>query len=171
MGSFLMICGFLVLSVLLACTGALMLLRPRQFAVACEAFAAAGNLPSVLPQSVKRAWFQIRAIGGFFLVAGLVLMSGTASLMQTLLGTSGIAADGKLYWLVVPAALGISAGYVILAYGSEWVAHTFGKWVDHPLVPQEITIALTWELRIAGGAFLLFGLGAGSMWLRSLLRS
>ena len=168
MDSFLMIFGFLLLSVLLMGTGALMMFKPRRFAAACEAFAAAGNLPSLLPQSVRHAVFQVRAIGGCCLLAGVVLMTGTAGLAQTLLGSQGLAADGKLYWLIVPAALGISAGYVILVYGSDWVARTFGEWVDHPLVPQEMIVAMTWGLRIAGVAFMLFGLGATSLWLKSL---
>lgn len=168
MDSFLMIFGFLLLSVLLASTGVLMVLRPRRFAAACEAFAAAGNLPSLLPHGVKRALFQVRTVGVCLLGAGAILMTGTAGLVQTLMASQAVAAGGKLSWLVLPAALGISAGYVTLAYGTDWVARTFGKWMDHPLVPQEMIVALTWELRIAGVAFTLFGLGAGSMWLRSL---
>ncbi len=168
MGSFLMIFGFLLLAMLLVGTGALMVVKPRRFAAACEAFAAAGNLPSLLPHSVSHAVFQMRVIGGCSLMAGLFLMSGTVNVAQVMLGPQGIAAEGTLYWLIVPAALGISAGYVILAYGSEWVARTFGKWVDHPLVPQEMILALTWGLRIAGVAFMLFGLGASSIWVRSL---
>lgn len=170
MGSFLMIFGVLLLSLLLVCTGGLMVFSPRRFAAACEAFAAAGNLPSLLPQSVRRAVFQVRAIGGCCLAAGLVMLSGTAGLAQVLLASSGINGTARPDWLVVPAALGVSAGYVILVYGSQWVARTFGAWVDHPLVPQEIVVALTWELRIAGVAFTLFGLGAVSIWVRSLLR-
>jgi len=164
-----MIFGFLLLAVLLAFTGGLMLLKPGRFAAACEAFAAAGNLPSLLPRSVKQALFQVRVVGVGCLAAGLVLMGGTASLAQTLLMVQGVPAEGKLYWLIVPAALGISAGYVILAYGSEWVSRTFGEWVDHPLVPQEMIVALTWGLRIAGVAFTLFGLGATATWVKSLL--
>lgn len=170
MGPFLMIFGFLLLAMLLVGTGALMVFKPRRFAAACEAFAAAGNLPSLLPQSVRQVVFQVRVIGFGCLVVGLVLMSGTASMAQTLLGQNNLAMEGALYWLVVPGALGIAAGYVILAYGSGWVAHTFGKWVDHPLVPQEMILALTWGLRIAGVAFMLFGLGASSFWLRSVFR-
>lgn len=168
MDSFLMIFGFVLLAVLLVATGILMVLRPGRFAAVCEAFAAAGNLPSLLPQSVSHALVQVRVVGGGCVLAGVVLMSGTAGLTQVLLGPHGIAAAGRLYWLVVPAALGLSAGYIILAYGSDWVTRTFGAWVDHPLVPQEIVAALTWELRIAGVAFILFGLGATSIWLKSL---
>jgi hypothetical protein len=168
MDAFLMISGFVLLSLLLLCTGALMVVSPRRFAATCEAFTAAGNLPSLLPHSVKGALLQIRAFGVFLLAAGLVLISGTAGLIQNLLGQGRIGVAGTMSWLIVPAALGISAGYVILIYGSAWVANTFGKWLDHPLVPQEIIIALTWELRIAGLAFTLFGLGAASIWLKSL---
>lgn len=145
-----------------------MAVSPRRFAAACEAFTAAGNLPSLLPHSVKGALLQVRAFGVFLLAAGVVLISGTAGLVQNLLGQGRVGVAGGASWLIVPAALGISAGYVILIYGSEWVARTFGKWVDHPLVPQEIITALTWELRIAGLAFTLFGMGAASIWLRSI---
>jgi hypothetical protein len=169
MDSFLMISAFVLLSMLLACTGVLMLLSPRRFAAACEAFTAAGNLPSLLPQSVKGALLQVRTVGCCFVGAGLILMGGTAGLTRSLLLPGGMEGVGKMYWLIVPAALGISAGYVILAYGTTWVENTFGKWFDHPLVPQEIIIALTWELRIAGVAFTLFGLGAISIWLRALI--
>lgn len=169
MDTFLMVSGFVLLSMLLACTGLLMVASPRRFAAACEAFMAAGNLPSLLPQSVKRAVLQVRAMGVFLLAAGLLLVGGSAGFMQNLLALGRIGSAGRMDWLIVPAALGISAGYVILVYGSEWVARTFGAWMDHPLVPQEIIVTLTWELRIAGVAFTLFGLGAGATWLRSFL--
>ena len=126
-------------------------------------------------------------IGGFLLIA--LLLVGTGALMlrtprrfaaaceaftaagnrPSLLPSAGMCGVGQMDWLILPAALGISAGYVILVYGSAWVTHTFGKWLDHPLVPREIIVALTWELRIAGVAFTLFGLGATSLWIKSLL--
>ena len=168
MGIFLMICGFLLISMLLFGTGLLMLWTPRRFAAACEAFTAAGNLPSILPRSVNGALIQVRTFGGCFLVAGIVLVGVTAQVARSLVTTGAMGVFAGVNWLILPAVLGISAGYVILIYGSAWVAHTFGKWLDHPLVPQEIIVALTWELRIAGVAFTLFGLGATSMWIKGL---
>lgn len=79
--------------------------------------------------------------------------------------------SASLNWLIVPGMLGIAAGYVILVYATEWVARTFGRWTDHPLVPQELIFALTWEIRIAGVAFTLFGLGAASTWLHAFFRA
>lgn len=169
MGMFLMISGFLLISVLLVGTGALMLWTPRRFAAACEAFTSAGNLPSLLPRSVNGALFQVRFFGVCFLSAGILLVGGTSGLVRAMLVPNAMNGVGEMDWLILPAALGISAGYTILAYGSAWVARTFGKWLDHPLVPQEIVVALTWELRVAGVAFTLFGLGAGSIWIRFLL--
>lgn len=165
MDFFLMIAGFLLLSLLLLFTGGYMLLSPGRFAAACEAFAAAGNLPSLLSRSVKGALFQVRAFGMCTLFGGFVLLGGTLAVMPVLMHTPRKSSD--LDWLIVPAMLGISAGYVILLYATEWVARTFGKWTDHPLVPQELIVALTWELRVAGVAFTLFGLGAASVWLRA----
>lgn len=169
MGFILMMTGFLLLSLLLAVTGAYMLINPGRFAAACEAFAAAGNLPSLLSRSVKGALFQVRAFGSFTLFGGFLLLVGTLGTMPVLMRTP--AGSGELTWLIVPAMLGVAAGYVILVYASEWVAKVFGKWADHPLVPQELIVALTWELRIAGFAFTLFGLGAAAIWLRSLFNS
>lgn len=169
MDMFLMISGFLLISVLLAGTGALMVWTPRRFAAACEAFTAAGNLPSLLPRSVNGALFQVRFFGVCFLAAGVLLVGGTTGVVRALLVPNAMNDVGQMNWLILPAALGIAAGYVILVYGSGWVARTFGKWLDHPLVPQEIIVALTWELRIAGVAFTLFGLGAASLWVKSLL--
>lgn len=168
MDSFLMIAGFLTLSLLLAVTGLWMLASPRRFAAVSEAFAAAGNLPSFLVRSVKGALFQIRVLGLGSFVLGTVLMGGTLSFASAL--AHATQSGPKLYWLIVPAALGLSASYLILFYASEWVARTFQKWVDHPLVPQELILAFTWELRIAGVAFAFLGLGAMSIWLKSLLR-
>lgn len=167
MGPYLMIVGFLALSLLLAITGVWMLVGPRRFAAVCEVFAAGGNLPSILPRSVKGALVQIRAFGLCSLAIGLVLAAGTVALAPTLIHAAS--GNVKLYWLVFPAALGLSAGYVILFHASEWVAKTFEKWVSHPLVPQDLVFALTWELRIGGIAFSLFGLGAMALWLKSLL--
>lgn len=169
MDIFLMICGFVLISMLLIGTGALMLATPRRFAAACEAFTAAGNLPSILPKSVKGALLQVRVFGVCFLAAGLVVVGGTAGAARNFLVSGAMYSAGQLDWLILPSVLGISAGYVILAYGSSWVARTFGKWLDHPLVPQEMIVVLTWGLRIAGVAFTLFGLGAGSMWIRFLI--
>ena len=166
MDFFLMIAGFLLLSLLMLITGAYMLLSPGRFAAACEAFAAAGNLPSLLSRSVKGALFQVRAFGTFTLFAGFLLLGGTVGVMPVLMHTPRGAAE--LDWLIVPAMLGVAAGYVILFYATEWVARVFGKWTDHPLVPQELIVALTWELRVAGVAFTLFGLGAASVWLKTL---
>jgi hypothetical protein len=167
MGSYLMIVGFLALSLLLAITGVWMLAGPRRFAAVCEVFAAGGNLPSFLPRSVKGALAQIRVLGLCGLAMGLALAAGTVAWSPTLIQ----AASGtvKLYWLVFPAALGLSAGYVILFHASDWVVRTFQRWMDHPLVPQDLVFALTWELRIGGVAFSLFGLGAMAIWLKSLL--
>lgn len=167
MGSYFMILGFLALSLLLSVTGVWMLAGPRRFAAVCEVFAAGGNLPSFLPRSVKGALVQIRAFGLCSLAMGLVLAFGTVAMAPTLIR----AASGRvtMYWLVFPAALGLSAGYVILFHASEWVTRTFDKWMDHPLVPQDLVFALTWELRIGGVAFSLFGLGAMALWLKSLL--
>jgi hypothetical protein len=165
-----MIFGFLLLTLLLVCTGGLMMISPGRFAATCEAFAAAGNLPSLLPQSVKRALLQVRVIGGCCVLAGIVLTGGAMGTLRALLAPAGIGLASKSSWLIVPAALGIAAGYGILAYGSDWVDRTFRAWADHPLVPQEIIVALTWEIRIAGVAFTLFGLGACSIWIRAIFR-
>jgi hypothetical protein len=166
MGFMLMMTGFLLLSLLLAVTGAYMIIHPGRFAAACEAFVAAGNLPSLLPRSVKGALFQVRVLGMITLFAGFLLLTGTLGMMPVLMRTP--VGSGELNWLIVPAMLGVAAGYVILVYASEWVSRVFGKWADHPLVPQELIVALTWELRIAGIAFTLFGLGAAAVWLKSL---
>jgi hypothetical protein len=167
MDSYMMIAGFLVLAVLLSLTGFWMLVGPRRFAAVCEAFVVAGNLPSFLPKSVKTALLEIRAFGFLSLTLGVMLAGATVDMAPALLHATESGA--RLYWLAVPAALGLSAGYVILFYASEWVAKTFEKWLEHPLVPQDLVYALTWELRIAGFAFTLFGLGAMSLWLRFLL--
>jgi hypothetical protein len=164
-----MLSGFLLLAILLGFTGVSMVASPRRFAVVCEVFAAAGGLPSLLPRSVKGAVLQVRAFGVGSLVSGLLLLAGSLQLMETPGAFQPAAGMPKLYWLVVPAMLGISAGYVILVYGTEWITRLFSKWLDHPLVPHEMIVAFTWELRIAGMAFTLFGLGATSLWLRSLL--
>jgi hypothetical protein len=166
MDFFLMMTGFLLLSILLVFTGAYMLYSPGRFAAACEAFAAAGNLPSLLSRSVKGALLQVRVFGGCSMFGGFLLLVGTLGLMPVLLHSSGRSTD--VNWLIVPAMLGIAAGYVILVYATEWVARVFGKWTDHPLVPQELIVALTWELRVAGFAFTLFGLGAASVWLKGI---
>ncbi len=165
MDSYLMITGFTLLALLLLFTGGYMLASPRRFAAACEVFAAAGNLPSLLPRSVKSALFQVRAIGLFSLATGLILAAGTVQWMPYLVQAGS--GQVELDWLIVPAMLGISAGYVILLYGGDWVTRKFLKVADHPLVPQDLIVALTWELRIAGVAFTLFGLGAGSVWFRT----
>jgi hypothetical protein len=169
MDAFMMLSGFLLLAVLLGFTGVCMLASPRRFAAVCEVFAEAGGLPSLLPRSVKGALLQVRAFGVCALVGGFLLLAGSVELM----GTPGAFHPGpgapKLYWMVVPAMLGISAGYVILVYGTEWLTRIFSKWMDHPLVPHDLVVAFTWELRVAGAAFTLFGLGATSLWLRSLL--
>lgn len=158
--------GFLVLALLLVFTGAYMFFSPGRFAAACEAFAAAGNLPSLLSRSVKGALLQVRAFGVCSLFSGFLLLAGTIGIMPVLMRARNDPAS--LDWLIVPAMLGISAGYVILVYATDWVKRTFGKWTDHPLVPQDLIVALTWEFRIAGIAFTLFGLGAASVWLRAL---
>ena len=168
MDSYLMVTGFTLLSLLLVFTGGYMLASPRRFAAACEVFAAAGNLPSLLPRSVKSALFQVRAIGIFTLTTGLILASGTVRWMPYIIQAGSGQVD--LDWLIVPAVLGLSAGYVVLLYGSDWVVRKFRKLADHPLVPQDLILALTWELRIAGVAFTLFGLGAASVWFRTLIR-
>ncbi len=161
----LMMTGFLLISLMLAVTGGYMLINPGRFAAACEAFAAAGNLPSLLSRSVKGALLQVRAFGMLTLFGGFLLLAGTLGMMPALMRSP--IGSGELNWLIVPAMLGVSAGYVILLYATEWVSRVFGKWTDHPLVPQELIVALTWELRIAGVAFTLFGLGAASVWLKS----
>ena len=162
----LMILGFVLLSLLLAVTGAYMFFNPGRFAAACEAFAAAGNLPSLLSKSVKGALIQVRVIGTCSLLGGFLLLVGTLGTMPTLMHTPE--GSNELNWMIVPAMIGVAAGYVILVYAAEWVARVFGKWTDHPLVPQELIVALTWELRVAGVAFTLFGLGAASVWLKSI---
>ena len=164
----LMMAGFLLLSLLLAVTGAFMLINPGRFAAACEAFAAGGNLPSLLPRSVKGALLQVRIMGMCSLFGGFLLLAGNLGMMPTLMHAPIGSRDFN--FLIVPAMLGVAAGYVILLYASEWVTRVFGKWTDHPLVPQELIVALTWELRIAGIAFTLFGLGAASVWLRNLFQ-
>ena len=166
MDFFLMMTGFLLLSILLVFTGGYMIYSPGRFAAACEAFAAAGNLPSLLSRSVKGALLQVRIFGLCTLFGGFLLLAGTLGLIPLLMHSSRGATD--VNWLIVPAMLGIAAGYVILVYATEWVARVFGKWTDHPLVPQEVIVALNWEFRIAGLAFTLFGLGAASVWLRGL---
>lgn len=167
MDSYMVIAGFLALSLMLTVTGFWMLSGPRRFAAVCEAFASAGNLPSFLPRSVKGAVLEIRAFGLLSALMGILLTAGTVRLAPVLINATqnGI----RLYWLIVPAALGLSAGYVILFYASNWVDRTFERWMNHPLVPQDLVWALTWELRIAGVAFTLFGLGAASIWLRAIL--
>lgn len=168
MDSYMMIAGFLVLGLLLSLTGFWMVVGPRRFAAVCEAFVAAGNLPSILPRSVKTALLEIRAFGFLSLMLGVMLAGATVDIAPMLIHATH--SGTRLYWLIVPAALGLSAGYLILLYASEWVAKTFEKWAEHPLVPQDLVYALTWELRIAGIAFTLFGLGAMSLWLRFLLK-
>ncbi len=168
MDSFLMVAGFLTLALLLAVTGLWMLVSPRRFAAVSEAFAAAGNLPSFLLRSVKGALLQIRVLGLFSFVLGTVLMGSTVGFASAVVDATR--SGPKLYWLIVPASLGLAASYLILFYACEWVVRTFQKWVDHPLVPQELILAFTWELRIAGVAFGFLGLGAMSIWLKSLLR-
>lgn len=116
---------------------------------------------------VKGALLEIRAFGCISVLLGIFLMGATVSLTPFLIHATETGV--KLYWLVVPSALGISAGYVILFYATEWVERTFERWVDHPLVPQDLIWALVWELRISGIAFTLFGLGAASVWLRAIL--
>jgi hypothetical protein len=165
MAFMLMLTGFLLISLLLAATGAYMLVNPGRFAAACEAFSAAGNLPSLLSRSVKGALLQVRILGMCTLLGGFLLLAGTLGMMPVLIHAP--IGSGELNWLIVPAMLGVSAGYVILLYATEWVARVFGKWTDHPLVPQELIVALSWELRIAGVAFTLFGLGAAAVWLKS----
>lgn len=169
MDAFMMLSGFLLLAALLGFTGGCMLASPRRFAAVCEVFAEAGGLPSLLPRSVKGALLQVRAFGVCTLVGGFLLLAGSIQLVATpgmfQLGHGG----PKLYWMILPAMLGISAGYVILVYGTEWLARIFAKWLDHPLVPHELVVAFTWELRVAGIAFTLFGLGATSVWVRSIL--
>lgn len=164
-----MLSGFMLLSLLLGFTGIYMLASPRRFAVVCEVFAEAGGLPSLLPRSVKTALLQVRVFGLCSVASGLILLGGAGELMTAPSVFRIAGGMPKLYWLIVPAMIGISAGYVILVYGSDWLERLFAKWMDHPLVPQQMIVAFTWELRVAGVAFTLFGLGAMSLWLRSML--
>lgn len=169
MDAYLMLAGFVLLSVLLGFTGVYMLVSPRRFAVVCEVFAEAGGLPSLLPRSVKAALLQVRVFGVCALASGAILIGGVLDLSGTPGAFRLMSGMPKLYWLILPATLGICAGYVILVYGSEWLSRLFSKWMEHPLVPQQMLVAFTWELRVAGVAFTLFGLGAMSLWLRSIL--
>jgi hypothetical protein len=169
MDSIMVLSAFLLLALVLGFTGICMMFSPRRFAVVCEVFAEAGGLPSVLPRSVKSALMQVRGFGACLLASSGILFAEALYLMGVPSQVRAAEAGGRLYWLIVPAMLGISAGYVILAYGSEWVGRTFAKWMDHPLVPRELVHTLTWEMRIAGAAFTLFGLGASSIWLKSML--
>lgn len=169
MDSIMVLAAFLLLAVVLGFTGICMICSPRRFAVVCEVFAAAGGFPSMLPRSVKSAVLQVRSFGACLLTSGAILLAEAFYLMGVPAELRSAEVGGRLYWLIFPAMLGISAGYLILAYGSEWVGQTFGKWVDHPMVPRELVYTLTWEMRIAGAAFTLFGLGAASIWLKSML--
>ncbi|HEV2388952.1 MAG TPA: hypothetical protein VGS20_17050 [Candidatus Acidoferrales bacterium] len=169
MDSIMVFAAILLLAIVLGFTGVCMIYSPRRFAVVCEVFAAAGGLPSLLPRSVKSALLQVRTFGVCLLVSGTILTAEAFYLMGVPSQLRAAEIGGKLYWLIFPAMLGISAGYVILAYGSEWVGAIFGKWVDHPMVPRELVYTITWEMRLAGTAFTLFGLGAASIWLKSML--
>jgi hypothetical protein len=167
--SWLMIAGFVLLTLLLYLSGVYMLWMPRQCAVLCEVFAASGNFPSLIPRSVRAAVLGIRLIGFFFLSCALLIINQalTPQWDQLILGSASSVPNPS--WLIFPSLLAILAGYVLAMEVPPWVVRTLDFWIDHPLVPRQMIPAFPWALRLAGTTLILFGAGVFWFWLGTVV--
>jgi hypothetical protein len=169
-GAWLVVVAFSLLTLLLYLVGVYMVWMPRQCAVLAEVFAASGNLPSLIPRSVRAAIFQMRLMG-VLMLASAVFLAGSALTpmgIQMLFGTATAIPNPN--WLVFPALLMILAGDIVMFDVGSWVAHTLDFWIDHPLVPRRMIPAMQWATRLTGVAIFLFGAGIFWVWLGTMAR-
>ncbi|MDE3135346.1 MAG: hypothetical protein KGL59_02125 [Acidobacteriota bacterium] len=169
-GSWLVVAAFSLFTLLLYLVGVYMVWMPRQCAVLAEVFAASGNLPSLIPRSIRGAIFQMRVMGLFLLGCSLFFVGSALTPMgtQMLFGTATAIANPN--WLVFPSLLMILAGDVVMFDVAAWVAHTLDFWIDHPLVPRQMIPAMHWAIRLTGMAIFLFGAGVFWVWLGTMTR-
>ncbi len=167
-GSWLVVAAFALFTLLLYLVGVYMVWMPRQCAVLAEVFAASGNLPSLIPRSVRGAIFQMRLTGLVLLGSALFFIRSALTPMGShmLFGTASAISNPN--WLVFPSMLAILAGDIVMFDLAAWVAHTLDFWIDHPLVPRQMIPAMHWATRLAGMAIFLFGAGIFWVWLGTL---
>ena len=167
-GSWLIVLGFAVLTLLLYLVGTYLVWMPRQCAVLAEVFAASGNLPSLIPRSVRGAILQMRLLGLMFLTSALLIIRLAITPQWAHIVFAPTLSVPNPNWLIFPSLLTVLAGDVVLFDVASWVAHTLDFWLDHPLVPRRMIPALTWAFRMAGMALFLFGAGLFWVWLGAL---
>lgn len=167
-GSLLVDISFALFTLLLYLTGVYLVWMPRQCAVLAEVFAASGNLPSLIPRSVRGAVLEMRLMGTVLLVATFLAIRSALSPSSghMLFGTGSAIANPN--WLVFPSLLAILAGDLVMFDVADWVAKTLDFWIDHPLVPRQMIPALHWATRLAGVVLFLFGAGVFWVWLGTL---
>ena len=104
-GSWLVVAAFSLFTLLLYLVGVYLVWMPRQCAVLAEVFAASGNLPSLIPRSVRAAVLQMRLMGLFLLGASLFFIRSafTPQGSQMLFGAASSIPNPN--WLVFPALL------------------------------------------------------------------
>lgn len=167
-GSWLVAFAFALFTLLLYLVGVYLVWMPRQCAVLAEVFAASGNLPSLIPRSVRGAVFEMRLVGTVMLGSALVFVHGALTPQwSSMLFTKG-SAIGNPNWLVFPSLLAVLAGDVVMFDVAPWMAHTLDFWMDHPLVPRQMIPALHWATRLMGMAIFLFGAGIFWVWLGTI---
>jgi hypothetical protein len=167
-GSWLVVAAFSIFTLLLYLVGIYMVWMPRQCAVLAEVFAASGNLPSLIPRSVRAAVLQMRMMGLFMLGAAFFFIRGALTPTGSQILFGGASAIPNPNWLVFPALLAILAGDVVMFEVAAWVARTLDFWIDHPLVPRQMIPAMHWATRMAGVVLFLFGAGIFWVWMGTL---
>lgn len=167
-GSWLVASALALFTLLLYLSGVYLVWMPRQCAVLVEVFAASGNLPSLLPRSVRAAVVEMRVLGVCSLSVALFFLHAvvTPRWNHMLFDTHASIPDPN--WLIFPALLAVLAGDVVMFDVARWIARTLDFWVDHPLVPRHLIPAFPWTARVAGMALFLFGAGTFWVWLAAL---
>lgn len=166
--SSLLVLSFALFTLLLYLVGTYLVWMPRQCAVLAEVFAASGNLPSLLPRSVRAAVMELRLLGLLLISSALfcIKLAMTPQWGNVMFGAATDVQNPN--WLVFPALLAVLAGDVVLFDVADWVARTLDFWMDHPLVPRRMIPALTWTFRLTGITLFLFGAGLFWFWLGKL---
>jgi hypothetical protein len=167
-GSWLVIVAYSLFTLLMYLVGTYLVWMPRQCAVLAEVFAASGNLPTLLPRSVRAAVLQMRLMGLVLLSGALYFVNLAVTPQWSRMMFNATADVQNPNWLVFPALLSVLAGDLVLFDVAGWVNHTMDFWMDHPLVPRRMIPALTWAFRVAGMALFLFGAGIFWLWLGTI---